>query len=102
VGSNLSVKWPQGLLRTALGVVLVAAGITILNKANTDLVPYALAAAVLAFAALFIIQHRLRRQMVGDPLAQRRAAAERRAAEAEEAGEATPDPALVGVDDWPA
>ena len=26
VGSNMSVKWPQNILRTALGVVLLAAG----------------------------------------------------------------------------
>ena len=36
----MSVKWPQGILRSALGVVLIAAGLAIMNKANTDLVPY--------------------------------------------------------------
>src|SRR5215216_5113301 len=30
LGSNLSVKWPQGALRYALGVVLIGAGITIM------------------------------------------------------------------------
>ena len=34
LGSNMSVKWPQGALRTALGVVLIAAGVTIMSKAE--------------------------------------------------------------------
>src|SRR5215211_724464 len=40
IGSNLSVKWPQGALRYALGLILIAAGLTIMSKANTDLVPW--------------------------------------------------------------
>ena len=67
IGSNMSVKWPQGLLRTALGVVLIAAGIALLEKANTELVPYALGAAALGFAALFGLQYLLRREVEGDP-----------------------------------
>ena len=53
LGSNMSVKWPQGMLRTALGVVLIAAGVALLGKADTDLVPYALGVSALAFAGLF-------------------------------------------------
>jgi uncharacterized protein len=78
LGSNMSVKWPQGLLRGALGVVLIAAGLAILNKANTELVPYAIGLAALAFAALFLIQLLLRREVEQDPAEQewlRRAAA---------------------------
>jgi uncharacterized membrane protein YfcA len=102
LGSNMSVKWPQGALRTALGVVLIAAGITILNKANTELVPYALGVAVLAFASLFAIQYLLRREVAADPDEQRQIqAADRSAAGAEGEPEERPDPALVGVDDWP-
>ena len=67
VGSYMSVKWPQGLLRTALGLVLIAAGITILNKANTDLVPYAVGVAALAFISLFVVQLLLRKEVEGDP-----------------------------------
>ena len=67
LGSNMSVKWPQGILRTALGVVLIAAGIALLEKANTELVPYALGVAALAFAALFAIQYLLRREVELDP-----------------------------------
>ena len=67
LGSNMSVKWPQGVLRTALGLVLIAAGVALLSKANTDLVPYALGVAALAFAALFAIQLLLRREVEEDP-----------------------------------
>jgi uncharacterized protein len=70
LGSNMSVKWPQGLLRLALGVVLVAAGVALLEKANTDLVPYALGFAALAFIALFAIQYLLRREVELDPAEQ--------------------------------
>jgi uncharacterized membrane protein YfcA len=67
LGSNLSVKWPQGALRTILGLVLIAAGITIMNKANTDLVPWAVGAASLGVIALFAIQLGLRKEVEQDP-----------------------------------
>jgi uncharacterized protein len=70
LGSNMSVKWPQGLLRTALGVVLIAAGLAILNKANTALVPYTIGFAAIAFAGLFAIQFLLRREVEQDPAEQ--------------------------------
>jgi len=79
LGSNMSVKWPQGMLRTALGVVLIAAGIALLEKADTTLVPYALAFAAISFGALFGIQYLLRREVETDPDEQ---AAMKRAAEA--------------------
>jgi uncharacterized membrane protein YfcA len=70
LGSNMSVKWPQGILRLALGVVLVAAGLALLEKANTELVPYALGLSALAFLALFAIQYLLRREVELDPAEQ--------------------------------
>jgi uncharacterized protein len=70
IGSNLSVQWPQGVLRTVLGVVLIAAGAALLSKADTDLVPYALGVASLAFAGLFAAQFFLRREVEQDPAEQ--------------------------------
>ena len=67
LGSNMSVKWPQGVLRTALGLVLIAAGVALLSKANTELVPYALGVAGLAFAGLFAVQMLLRKEVEADP-----------------------------------
>ncbi|MBM3666148.1 MAG: sulfite exporter TauE/SafE family protein [Actinobacteria bacterium] len=67
LGSNMSVKWPQGLLRTALGLVLIAAGVALLSKADQTLVPYALAVAGVSFAALFGIQFLLRKEVEEDP-----------------------------------
>jgi uncharacterized protein len=67
LGSNMSVKWPQGILRTALGVVLIAAGVALLSKANTDLVPYAIGFAAISFAALFGIQFAIRKEVERDP-----------------------------------
>jgi uncharacterized protein len=67
LGSNLSVKWPQSGLRIALGVVLIAAGVTIMGKANTDLVPWVMVAASLAIVGLFAIQLGLRREVEQDP-----------------------------------
>ena len=67
LGSNMSVKWPQGVLRTVLGVVLIAAGATILSKANAEIVPYAIGVAALAFAGLFALQYALRKEVEGDP-----------------------------------
>jgi uncharacterized membrane protein YfcA len=67
VGSNLSVKWPQGALRYALGVVLIAAGVTIMNKADTALIPWAVIAATIAIVALFAVQIGLRKEVEQDP-----------------------------------
>jgi uncharacterized membrane protein YfcA len=67
LGSNLSVKWPQGALRYALGIVLIGAGITIMNKANTELIPWVMGAASLAVVALFAVQIALRKEVQHDP-----------------------------------
>jgi uncharacterized membrane protein YfcA len=67
LGSNMSVKWPQGVLRTALGVVLIAAGIALLSKADTDLVPWALGVSALIFVGLFAAQALIRHEVEQDP-----------------------------------
>jgi len=64
------VKWPQGALRYALGFVLIGAGITIMNKANTDLVPWVVAGASLAIVALFAVQMALTKEVEQDPAEQ--------------------------------
>ena len=56
LGSNMSVKWPQGVLRTALGLVLIGAGATIMSKANRELIPYVMVIATIGVGALFAIQ----------------------------------------------
>jgi uncharacterized membrane protein YfcA len=94
IGSNLSVKWPQGALRTVLGIVLIAAGVTILNKADTDLVPWAVGGATLAVIALFAVQLGLRKEVEHDP-AEMRELEEERQREAERERE----PVLAGVED---
>jgi uncharacterized protein len=94
IGSNLSVKWPQGALRTVLGIVLVAAGLTILNKADTDLVPWAIGGATLAVVALFAIQLGLRKEVEHDPEEMRELEAERRREEEHER-----QPVLAGAED---
>ena len=67
LGSNLSVSVPQGALRYVLGFVLIGAGITIMNKANTDLVPWVVGGASLAVVALFAVQMGLRKEVQHDP-----------------------------------
>src|SRR5262249_21045480 len=67
IGSQLSVKWPQGVLRGALGVILIAAGITIMSKADTALIPYVVVVATVAVAAVFAAQIALRKEVEEDP-----------------------------------
>src|SRR3954451_21979883 len=67
IGSNLSLKCPQGALRYVLGLVLIGAGVTIMNKANTDLVPWVVGIATLAVAALFAVQLGLRKEVEHAP-----------------------------------
>ena len=94
IGSQLSVKWPQGLLRGALGVILIAAGLTIMSKANTGLVPWVVAIAAVAVAALFAVQIALRKEVEHDPAEQRELEAER-----EQEAERSSEPVLAGVED---
>ena len=62
VGTNLSVKAPQGFLRAALGIVLLASGTTlILKEGSLDVVIPAVAVASLMMGTLFgaqVIQNR--------------------------------------------
>ncbi|HEY8466001.1 MAG TPA: sulfite exporter TauE/SafE family protein [Solirubrobacterales bacterium] len=62
IGSNLAVKAPQGFLRFALGVVLVASGSTLIAKeGDPSVVAPAVAIAAVMMGALFaaqIISHR--------------------------------------------
>jgi hypothetical protein len=46
---------------------LIGAGVTIMNKANTDLVPWVVGVATLAVAALFAVQLGLRKEVEHDP-----------------------------------
>jgi uncharacterized membrane protein YfcA len=94
IGSQLTVQVPQGLLRGALGVVLVGAGVTIMNKANTALVPWVVAIATIGVAALFAVQLALRKEVEHDPEEQRELEEER---EREE--ERDREPALAGAKD---
>jgi hypothetical protein len=55
------------VLRTALGVILIAAGVTIMNKADTDLVPWVVAVAAIGVTALFAVQIALRKEVEHDP-----------------------------------
>jgi hypothetical protein len=66
-GSQMSVKWPQGILRGALGFVLIGAGLTIMNKSNTDLVPWVVLVAAIAVATLFVVQLALQKEVEHDP-----------------------------------
>jgi uncharacterized protein len=70
IGSNLSVKWPQGALRYALGLILIAAGLTIMSKANTDLIPWVMVAASVGIVSLFAVQIALRKEVEHDPAEQ--------------------------------
>lgn len=77
-GSQMSVRWKPGVMRTALGLVLIAAGVSIMSKADTDLVPYVMIVAAAGIAGLFAIQILLRKEVEADPHEQelmRRAAA---------------------------
>ncbi len=67
VGSQLSVKWPQGVLRVVLALVLIAAGVTLFSKAETSVIPWTLGATALGLAALFAVQMGLRREVDADP-----------------------------------
>jgi uncharacterized membrane protein YfcA len=77
-GSQMTVKAPQGILRGALGVVLIGAGVTIMNKSNTALVPWVVLAAAIAVAILFAVQLALRREVEHDPEEQRELEAARK------------------------
>jgi uncharacterized protein len=72
IGSQLAVKVPTGLLRNALGLVLIASSITLITKEHVPsavLIP-SLSVAAAAIAGLFAFQiglHRQRQRRPGGP-----------------------------------
>ena len=77
-------------------MVLIGAGVTIMNKANTDLVPWVVGGATVAVVALFAVQIGLRKEVQDDP-------EEQRELEEEHEGELEADekrePVLAAVED---
>jgi len=67
LGSQMSVRWHQGVLRMLLATVMIAAGIALFSKADTAVVPWALAITAVGLAALFTAQAAFRREVAGDP-----------------------------------
>ncbi|HMC06979.1 MAG TPA: sulfite exporter TauE/SafE family protein [Solirubrobacterales bacterium] len=77
IGSQLAVRVPTGLLRNALGLVLVASSITLITKEHVPhsvLIP-SLSVAGLAIAGLFAVQIGLHRQRQREPRGPRQAPA---------------------------
>jgi uncharacterized protein len=77
IGSQLAVKVPTGLLRNALGLVLVASAITLITKEHVPpavLIP-SLSVAALVIGALFAFQIGLHRQRQRELTADKRARA---------------------------
>lgn len=62
IGSRMAVRAHQGVLRTALGLVLIAASIALISKADAQVTTISIAVATLAFGALFvsILRHEVR------------------------------------------
>jgi uncharacterized protein len=66
IGSHLTVRLPTGILRNALGLVMVLSALALLHKAGIDL-PIALVIALpVAFAAALVAQALLRRARAVD------------------------------------
>jgi uncharacterized membrane protein YfcA len=91
VGSQLSVRTPQAVLRAAIAVVLVAAGVALMGKSDTQVIPYALVGAAVLLSAIFGAQIAFQREVEGDP-DERRELASAQAAEG-----APPSPALAAA-----
>ena len=62
IGASLSDKAPQGLLRTALGLVLIGSGIVTVQKGDPDVWPIAAAIAAVGLAAILYAPHWLNRR----------------------------------------
>jgi uncharacterized membrane protein YfcA len=69
IGSHLSVKLPSGVLRTALGTVMIAAAVGLFEKAGIDLPLAVLIAAPAALAAALGARALARRSRNGRPAA---------------------------------
>ena len=55
IGSRMAIRAHQGVLRVALGVVLIAASIALITKADAQAVMISIAFATLAFGTLFVV-----------------------------------------------
>jgi len=62
IGAALSDRAPQGLLRTALGVVLVGSGIVTVQKGDPFVWPIAAAVAAIGLGAILYAPHWLHRR----------------------------------------
>ena len=66
IGASLSDRAPQGLIRTALGLVLVGSGIVTIQKGDPNVWPIAAAVAAVSLAAILAapryLHHRRRRE----------------------------------------
>jgi uncharacterized protein len=62
VGSALSGKAPQGLIRTALGLVLIGSGVVTIQKGDSAVWPLAAAVAALALGLVLYAPHWLNRR----------------------------------------
>jgi uncharacterized protein len=62
IGASLSDKAPQGLLRTALGLVLVGSGIVTVQKGDPSVWPIATALAAVGLCAILYAPHWLNRR----------------------------------------
>jgi uncharacterized protein len=70
LGTHFAVRVPQGFLRTALGIVMIAAAITLITKEHppVTVVAPSFAVAGLAIGAMFAVQiglHRQRQRQLG-------------------------------------
>jgi uncharacterized membrane protein YfcA len=61
IGSHLTVRLPTGVLRTALGAVLLASSVALFNKAGADFPIWILIAIPTAFAIALVAQWLVRR-----------------------------------------
>ena len=75
IGSHLTVKLPTGVLRTALGVVMIAASLALFDKAGIDLPLAAMLAIPAAFAAAMVVAAHSRGRAVRATTCTRRAVA---------------------------
>ena len=62
IGASLSDKAPQGLLRTALGLVLIGSGIVTVQKGDPEVWPIAAAVAAIGLGAILYAPHNLNRR----------------------------------------
>jgi uncharacterized membrane protein YfcA len=67
IGSNLAFKLPENALRPTLGIVLLAAGMALTNKAGVDLPIYAIFLVPAAVAVAAYLLHRARSQTRAHP-----------------------------------